>query len=200
MFQWHNRVKDTDIYEVHSHMDNMNKYLLSFIYGRYRTVPFSKPFISEYMTESGTREFEHSLVDNYILPLAELLNDETVYFVFLELYKHFYLQGCEQKQVLYGLNFNRIKPAIPFLDGDLLNLMAKAPEDWGRGVSSWNNTKYPLKQYAVSQIDFSEEILSNHKSHAYIYENEAHRNVNLNNELMYRSFFARSCLIELIRR
>lgn len=191
IFQWHNRMKDTDIYEVHSQMDKLNKYLLSFIYGRYRTVPFSKPFVSDYMTESGTREFEHFLVDNYILPLAELLNDETVYFVFLELYKHFYLQGCEQKQVLYGLNFDRVKPAIPFLDGDLLNIMSQAPEDWGRGVSSWNNTKYPLKQYAASQIDFSEEILSNHKCHAYIYENEAHRNVNLNNELMYRSVFAR---------
>ena len=76
--------------KMHSQMDKINKYLLLFIYARYRTVPFSKPFFDE----------------------------------------------------------------------DLLNLMAQAPEDWGRGECNWNNIKYPLKKYTGSQIDFDDEILS----------------------------------------
>ncbi|MBT4838260.1 MAG: hypothetical protein HON94_13040, partial [Methylococcales bacterium] len=191
MFNWHFNAKKDDLFET-DETNKYNKYLLSFIYGKLgKAVPFSRPGIYQYMKKQSIEEFENFINEHYIEKLAHSLNSENIYFILLELYRHFYLQGGDQKSVLYGLDKSKIQPATPFLDNSLMNFVAQMPESWGRGVDSWSHTKYPLKNFAHTQIKFPHNILSDSKFHAYVHEDDEHKNVNINHELLYNSVFSK---------
>ncbi len=145
----------------------IERYIIPFIFGSPR-IPFSESFSGHVFTTEGSKAFRQWLSGEYLHPLYEHIDPQTLYHWLMYCYQNFHFQGFNGRQWYLGANFYGGESRQPFFDSSLINFCRSMPEDWGRGLS-FKNAKYPLKWALKNKLGFPVEIIEE-GPHAYVME------------------------------
>jgi len=108
--------------------------------------------------------FQNWVKKEYFDDIIKIINPKNFYYCLMRLYIDFHLQGYSIRKLWSTLPNMR----IPFMDSELFDFLASAPENWGRGLDL-NHTKYSLKKMIEATANFPIEIVKQ-DGHSYITE------------------------------
>lgn len=160
----------------------LESYLLPFFYGSPR-IPFAKTVSNPALTLSGNRAVRSYPYREYMPEVLESLDETNLYSWYCYLYHSFLAQGSSAATRRHAAEFNGHGWRSPFHDQRVVELLAQAPESWGRGLD-FHHTKYPLKWMVINKIKFPFEILAT-GPHSYLYD--VIEGFSLAAEIVYRS-------------
>lgn len=160
----------------------VESYLLPFFYGSPR-IPFAKTVNNPALTDKGIGSVRRFPYREYMPEVLIRFNETNMYSWLCQLYHSFHAQGSTVATRRHGAEMCGHGWRSPFHDMRVVELLAKAPESWGRGLD-FNHTKYPLKWAAQNKIRFPHQLLSA-GPHSYLYD--VIEGFSLYAEIVYRS-------------
>lgn len=168
--------------ELSQREDILESYLFPFFFGSPR-IPFAITHKNAVLTSKGQNEIYKFPYRQYAPEVLSGLSETNIYSYLVHLYHSFHSQGSTVNVQKHSMEFNNHNWRSPYNDIRLVEHLSKAPEKWGRGLEL-NNTKYPLKWVARTQIKFPYELLEE-GPHSYLYD--VIEGFSLMAEITYRS-------------
>jgi len=162
--------------------DLVESFLLPFFYGSPR-IPFAKTLNNPVLTPLANMAVRSYPYREYMPEVLESIDENNLYSWYCYLYHSLHAQGSSAATRRHAAEFNGHGWRSPFHDQRVVDLLAQAPEYWGRGLN-FNHTKYPLKWMVINKIKFPFEILAD-GPHSYLYD--VIEGFSLAAELVYRS-------------
>lgn len=167
-----------------SRNDMLQKYLFPLFYGGPR-VPFAKSNVNPALKSNASGLVATYLCKQYMPDVVKTLSPKNLYAWIIYMYHSMHSQGSTVAIHRNAMSFNGHHCRSPFNDYQMIDLLSKAPESWGRGLD-FNHTKYPLKWVAQNKVRFPYQLLEE-GAHSYLYD--VIEGFSLAAETLYRSAF-----------
>ena len=158
--------------------------ILSNFFLRQGRIPFYSIENSKFIRFEKSQIYLKHMEKNYFSKIINQLSPKTIYSIYNHLYCNFHWQGStvntlENISRKFGLICE-----LPFIDKNLVDLVSKMPEKFGRGLEL-NNTKFPLKWILRNKLDYPYHYQEG--PHSYNYDID--RNFSHSSEVLYGSAF-----------
>ena len=145
------------------------KQLLSSMFLRDARFPFWSLENSSYFTKQGREFYQTEMSKTYLDEIAKEVTSDNLYSSIIDLYNSFHWNGGTVSTLystgdLFDINVN-----LPFKDTRLIKFLSEMPESWGRGLEM-RPTKYPLKEFLKTKIDYPYHLQSG--PHSYLYDTD----------------------------
>lgn len=162
-------------------LDRKMQLLTSFFLGG-RRFPLASRRNKRLLTMNGQRVHEQSMQATYFSKVADTTSPETIYSAYMHLYPSFHWQGGTVQTREVTAFAHQLVLVNPFQDQALVDMLSRAPEDWGRGLEL-RPTKFPLKWMLQNKIRYPMHLQTG--PHSYRYDIEP--GFSIGGELLYGS-------------
>jgi hypothetical protein len=159
--------------------------LLTGMFTSTRRFPLWSSKNSQIFTDKGRQLYSETLATEYFNEAAKGMNPKNVYSWYLHLYNSFHWQGGTVLSLPATGEKNGVNITLPFYDAKSQERLASMPEHCGRGLDL-RPTKYPLKQYLETMIDYPIHLQVG--PHSYLYDVDP--SFNHAGEFIYASAYA----------
>lgn len=164
--------------------DRIKQFLISFFLRNSR-LPFLPGSDLNLLTKNGSDLHQEQMYNEYILELEPYLKVENIYSLYLYLYNSFHWQGSTVNSLEFSGDHFDLNVTNPFHDVELIQLLEKMPEEYGRGLEL-KQTKYPIKWMLENKLDY--DLSLNGGLHSYLYDEDP--SFNHSKEILTNSAFA----------
>ena len=164
--------------------ERIKQFLISFFLRNSR-LPFLPGSDLNLLTQHGTDLHQKQMYREYFFELEPYLQVENIYSLYLYLYNSFHWQGSTVNSLEFAGNHFDLSITNPFHDIELIQLLEKMPEEYGRGLEL-KPTKYPIKWMLENKLDY--DLSLNGGLHSYLYDEDP--NFNHSREILTSSAFA----------
>lgn len=162
----------------------LERYLLPLFYGSPR-LPFAVTINNPALKQSASRDMKHFAFREFMPEVVASMNEKNMYSWIIYMYQHMHSQGSTVAIHRNAMALNNHHCRSPFNDYQMMDVLSRAPESWGRGLD-FNHTKHPLKWLAKNRIKFPYALLQE-GAHSYLYD--VLEGFSLMAEISYRSAF-----------
>ncbi|MCE5325933.1 MAG: hypothetical protein LLG01_05915 [Planctomycetaceae bacterium] len=145
----------------------VERFLFPFFYGSPR-LPFARTEINAALRPQTSTSLLAFPYRTYMPDVLDGMTESNLYSWYVYLYMSFHAQGSTAGIHKHSMDRCGHHWRSPYIDCRLMDLLARAPERWGRGLEL-NNTKFPLKWVARNKIRFPYQLLDE-GPHSYLYD------------------------------